>query len=262
MTPEEHRAAALALSEAEETGEHIGLLSVTYPDITLRDAYAIQKKAIAAKIIAGDPVIGWKIGATRPAMQRALHTDMPISGVLTRSMQIEHGDTIPTGRFIQPRIEAGIAFVMKAHLGGAHVTRQDVLDATDYVVPALDILDPRVLPSNPGAARTVFDTVADNAETAGIVLGLDQHSPEHLRRAGAIVSANDTVEETGLGACGLGDPVDNVVWLAQRMAVYGNAILAGQIILSGSFVRPVDCKEGTQIHADFGDLGEAAVNFA
>ena len=196
-------------------------------------------------------------------MQMALGIDIPDSGVLTRSMLFETGATIPAGHFIQPRIEAEIAFVMSSDLGGAEVTRDDVLAATDHVAPALEILDTRILRADQatGQPRKVFDTIADNAANAGIVLGKDRHPPENLRWVGAIVSVGDTVEETGLGAGVLGDPVESVVWLARRMAVYGDRIKAGQIILSGSFIRPVECPPGTRIHADFGNFGRVDLTF-
>ena len=264
MTPEQHRAAATALIEAERTGRQTGLLSVAHPDIDMDDAYAIQAQVVAAKVAAVDPVIGWKIGLTSRAMQQALNIDIPDSGVLTRSMQFATGATIPADRFIQPRIEAEIAFVMGADIGGADVTRDDVLAATDYVGPSLEILDTRILRADPatGQARKVFDTIADNAANAGIVLGAERHTAENLRWVGAIVSVNGTVEETGLGAGVLNDPVQSVVWLARRMALYGNRIKAGQVILSGSFIRPIECPPGTQIHADFGDFGSVSLDFA
>lgn len=264
MKIEDHKAAARALFDAERTGTQIGLLSVAHPDITMDDAYAIQGEVVAAKVAAGDPVIGWKIGLTSRAMQMALNIDIPDSGVLTRSMLFENGASVPAGRFIQPRIEAEIAFRMKEDIGGADVTRDQVLAATDYVSPALEILDTRVLRADPvtGQARKVFDTIADNAANAGIVVGDDLHDPENLRWVGAIVSRNATVEETGLGAGVLNDPVESVVWLARRMALYGNTIKAGQVILSGSFIRPIECPPGTDIHADFGSFGRVDLSFS
>lgn len=264
MRAEDHQAGAQALIKAEQTGKQIGLLSVAHPDITMDDAYAIQREVVAAKIAVGDPVIGWKIGLTSRAMQMALNIDIPDSGVLTRSMQFKNGATIPAGRFIQPRIEAEIAFVMKSDIGGEHVTCDDVLAATDYVAPALEILDTRILRADPdtGQPRKVFDTIADNAANAGIVIGAERHPPENLRWTGAIVTRNGTVEETGLGAGVLNDPVESVVWLARRMALYGNTIKAGQVILSGSFIRPIECPSGTKIHADFGSFGRVDLKFS
>ncbi|MEL7125537.1 MAG: 2-oxo-hept-4-ene-1,7-dioate hydratase [Pseudomonadota bacterium] len=263
MKAEDHANAAAQLVRAEEARSQIGLLSVTYPDITMDDAYAIQKQVVAAKVAKGDPVIGWKIGLTSRAMQMALNIDIPDSGVLTRSMMFDTGATIPVGHFIAPRIEAEIAFVMRSDLGGADVTRADVLAATDYVAPALEILDTRILRRDPdtGQARKVFDTIADNAANAGIVMGTERHAPDNLPWVGAIVSVGDTVEETGLGAGVLGDPVQSVVWLARRMALYGDRIKAGQVILSGSFIRPIECPPGTVIHADFGSFGRVDLSF-
>ncbi|WP_299152465.1 2-oxo-hept-4-ene-1,7-dioate hydratase [uncultured Tateyamaria sp.] len=264
MRPEEHASAARALIDAERMRTQTGLLSLAYPGITMDDAYAIQAQVVAAKVAAGDPVTGWKIGLTSRAMQQALNIDIPDSGVLTRSMHFETGAIIPAGHFIQPRVEAEIAFIMGADLGGADITRDDVLKATDYVAPALEILDTRILRTDPatGHARKVFDTIADNAANAGIVMGTARHQPDDLRWVGAIVKAGDTVEETGLGAGVLNDPVESVVWLARRMAIYGDTIKAGQVILSGSFIRPIECPSGTNIHADFGNFGAVTVEFA
>ena len=172
---------------------------------------------------------------------------------------------VPKGRFIQPRIEAEIAFVMKSTLAGAEVTRDDVISATDYVAPSLEILDTRVQRMDPetGKPRIIFDTISDNAANAGIVLGAQRHALEavDLRWVGAIVSRDGAVEETGLGAGVLNDPVQSVVWLARRMAQYGQVIEAGQVILSGSFIRPVECPSGSVISADFGDFGSVSVSF-
>lgn len=266
LSPGEVAQAAADLLEAEATGRQIGLLSRRFPGMEMRDAYAIQSALMRAKLEAGRRVIGWKIGLTSRAMQAALGIDIPDSGVLFDDMAFEDGTTVPEGRFIQPRIEAEIAFVMKAPLGGDGVTRGDVLAATDYVAPSLEILDTRILRADPetGQARNVCDTISDNAANAGVVLGGQRHAPEavDLRWVGAIVKRDGVVEETGLGAGVLDDPVESVVWLARRMAQYGQRIEAGQIILSGSFIRPVECPPGTQIAADFGAFGAVSLSFA
>lgn len=266
MTPAEHDAAALSLIEAEDTGEQIGLLSLIYPDMNMDDAYAVQKAICRTRLRQGRSIIGWKIGLTSRAMQMALGIETPDSGILLDNMAFENGTTVPPGRFIQPRIEAEIAFVTKAPLAGENVRREDVIAATDYVAPALEILDTRILRNDPNTSkpRSVLDTISDNAANAGIVLGPNKHplSEIDLRWAGAIVNRNDAVEETGLGAGVLNDPIESVVWLARRMAQYGQRIEAGQVILSGSFIRPVECPSGTSISADFGGFGEVAVHFA
>lgn len=265
MTPEDHARAARDLLRAEKTGEQIGLLSLRHPEMDMDDAYAIQNAIFRAKLAEGRKVIGWKIGLTSKAMQQALNIDIPDSGILFDDMRFDNGATIPRGRFIQPRIEAEIAFVMKSALAGADVTREAVLEATDHVAPSLEILDTRILRKDPqtGKARVIFDTISDNAANAGIILGADRHraTAHDLRWVGAIVSRNSDVEETGLGAGVLNDPVESVVWLARRMAQYGQTIQAGQVILSGSFIRPVECPSGTRIHADFGSFGSVSCTF-
>ena len=266
MTPQDHARAAADLLNAEKTGKQIGLLTRRHPEMGMHDAYEVQKAIYNAKLVEGRRVIGWKIGLTSKAMQYALNIDIPDSGILFDDMAFEHGSTIPNGRFIQPRIEAEIAFVMKDAVGGDGVTRQDVIAATDYVAPSLEILDTRILRVDPetGKTRSVFDTISDNAANAGIVLGPNKHAVDafDLRWVGAITSRNGEVEETGLGAGVLNDPIQSVVWLAQRMAQYGQRIEAGNVILSGSFIRPVECPSGSNIHADFGAFGHVSIAFA
>lgn len=265
MTPEQIHAAAADLYQAERTGRQCGLLSLRHPGMTLDEAYAVQAALVALKRAAGARVIGWKIGLTSRAMQQALTIDTPDSGVLLDDMLFPDGATIPAGQFIQPRIEAEIAFVMKAPLRGAGVTRDDVLAATDYVAPSLEILDTRVQRVDPatGKARIITDTISDNAANAGIVLGQQRHAVDafDLRWVGAIVTRDGVVEETGLGAGVLNDPVTGILWLVHRLARYGQGISAGEILLSGSFIRPVEATPGSRFHADFGDFGEVRLTF-
>lgn len=265
MTPAEIEAAAEALFRAEATGRQIGLLSLRYPAMTLDDAYAVQAALVAKKRAAGGRAIGWKIGLTSRAMQAALNIETPDSGVLLDDMLFEDGATIPPGRFIQPRVEAEIAFVMKAPLRGADITRDDVLAATKHVAPSLEILDTRIMRADPatGKARIITDTVSDNAANAGIVLGTERHAPDafDLRWVGAIVTRDRVVEETGLGAGVLNDPVLGILWLVQRLSRYGMGIAAGDVLLSGSFIRPVEAPPGSRFQADFGPFGRVAVNF-
>lgn len=265
MTPEQHAQAAADLLEAEQTGEQIGLLTLKHPEMGMDDAYAVQQAIYRSKLASGRSVVGWKIGLTSKAMQQALNIDIPDSGILFDDMVFAHGGTIPVGRFIQPRIEAEIAFVMKDAIGSDAVSREDVIQATDYVAPSLEILDTRIQRQDPatGQLRSVFDTIGDNAANAGVVLGEERHPVDafDLRWVGALVSRNGEIEETGLGAGVLNDPVQSVVWLARRMAAYGQKIEAGQVILSGSFIRPVECPSGSDIHADFGEFGSVQIDF-
>ncbi|MCI4665109.1 MAG: 2-oxo-hepta-3-ene-1,7-dioic acid hydratase [Neomegalonema sp.] len=257
-------AAAIALLEAEARREQIGLLSEAHPAITLDDAYAIQKAQMAQKLAAGREIVGWKIGLTSKAMQDALGIDTPDSGVLYDDMLFASGGIVPKGRFIQPRIEAEIAFIMKAPLA-PDATREDVLAATEAVAPALEILDTRIVRKDAatGRVRKIYDTVSDNAANAGIVLGEARFAPDDvdLRWVGAIVQSGDEVVATGLGAGVLNDPTTGLVWLAQRMGAYGQRIEAGQIVLSGSFIAPIECPSGTRINADYGPFGAVSISF-
>ena len=265
MTPAEISAAAAALDEAERTRRQIGLLSLAHPTMTIDDAYAVQAEWVEKKLAAGRTIIGRKIGLTSKAMQQALNIDTPDSGILFDDMLFEDGATIPAGRFIQPRIEAEIAFIMKADIKGPNVTVAEVLAATDVVQPSLEILDTRVLRVDPQTrkARTIVDTIADNAANAGIVLGGDKLRPDEvdMRWIGAIVTRNGEVEETGLGAGVLDDPAAGIVWLANRLAEYGDWIRAGEIVLSGSFIRAIEAPPGSDIVADFGPYGTVRCRF-
>lgn len=261
MTPDQITAAGNSLYSAETARIQRALLSAEFPDATMDDAYAIQSAFVARKQAAGRKTIGWKIGLTSRAMQQQLNIETPDSGVLLDDMAFANGATVPANRFIAPRIEAEIAFVMKAPLSGA-VTRDQVLAATDYVTPALEILDTRIVRANAGKTRTIIDTISDNAANAGILWGSAKHPPNvDLRWVGAIVSRDGVVEETGLGAGVLNDPLTGIVWLAARMAQYGQRIEPGQIILSGSFIRAIECPSGCRIAADFGTFGSLTCQF-
>ena len=265
MTPSEISQAAQDLYQAEKTQKQIGLLTIANPEMHMDNAYAVQKALVALKVADGRSVTGWKIGLTSKAMQAALNIDIPDSGILLDDMHFEDESTVPKGRFIQPRIEAEIAFVMKVGLDGA-ATREDVLSATDYVCPSLEILDTRVLRADPktGQTRKIFDTISDNAANAGVVLGAERHNSNSvdLRWAGAICSRNGEVEETGLGAGVLNDPVMGIVWLSKRLQAYGQVIREGDVVLSGSFIRPIEARPGDRFHADFGLFGNVSIDFA
>ena len=259
-------AAAATLDAAERSRIQTGLISLLHPQATMDDAYAIQSAWVKQKLNAGRKVIGWKIGLTSKAMQSALNITTPDSGVLLDDMLFQDGASIPAGRFIQPRVEAEIAFIMKADLRGPNIDVAAVLAATEFVVPSLEILDTRILRFDPVTkkARNIVDTISDNAANAGIVLGQQRFNPRDIdmRWMGAIVSRNGEVEETGLGAGVLNDPALGIAWLANRLAQYGDHISRGQIVLSGSFIRPIETMNGASIIADFGVYGTVVCNFA
>jgi 2-oxo-hept-3-ene-1,7-dioate hydratase len=266
LSKDDIRIAAERLDQAEKTRQQIRQISLDHPDITIDDSYAIQKAWIAMKVAQGRLVKGHKIGLTSKAMQSALNIDEPDSGVLLDDMFFADGGLVPSDRFIATRVEAELAFVMKHRLGGPECTIFDVLNATDFVVPALEILDTRVERVDPQtkATRKIFDTIADNAANAGIVLGGRPLRPldADLRWIGALCYRNGQLEETGLAAGVLNHPATSVAWLANKIAAHDLALEAGQVVLAGSFIRPIETRKGDTIQADYGPYGTVSCYFA
>jgi 2-oxo-hept-3-ene-1,7-dioate hydratase len=265
LTSSEIRAAAERLHQAEKTKVQIRQLSLDHPAIDIADAYAIQKAWIELKVGEGRIVRGHKIGLTSKAMQSQLAINEPDSGLLLDDMFFDDGGIVPTDRFIATRIEAELAFVIKHRLAGPHCTIFDVLNATDFVVPALEILDTRVQRVDPDtkATRKIFDTIADNAANAGIVLGGRPIRPldADLRWIGALAYKNGQLEETGLAAGVLNHPATAVAWLANKIAPQGLALEPGEVVLAGSFIRAIECRKGDTIQADYGAYGTVSCYF-
>ncbi len=265
MTEDQVASAGETLFLAERDRTQTRLISAAHPGMDMDDAYAVQAAFVRHKLAAGGTIRGWKIGLTSKAMQYALNIDIPDSGILFEDMFFDNGGTVPGDRFIEPRIEAEIAFVMNRDLAGSEVTPDDVIAATAHVAPALEILDTRIYRADPetGAQRSVLDTISDNAANAGIVLGDRTHRIDDadLRWVGAIVARNDEVEETGLGAGVLNDPVLSMAWLVHRLAHYGEGLRAGDVVLSGSFVRPIEARHGDRFVADYGPFGTVRIDF-
>lgn len=250
--------AATMLMEAERAAVPVTQLSRTWPDITIDDAYAISSEVARRKIQAGAKLIGHKIGLTSKAMQRSSKIDEPDYGHLFDYMLIENGAKIEHARFCVPRVEMELTFILKHELKGPGVGLVDVLRATEYVVPSIEIIDARV--QNP---RTIFDTVADNGAGAGIVLGGRPVAPDavDLRWVAGALYRNGEIEETGV-ACGvLGHPALGIAWLANKVGRFGTSLKPGHMMLSGSFVTPVWAQHGDTLQADFGPLGSVAVRF-
>ncbi|QCI66391.1 2-oxo-hept-4-ene-1,7-dioate hydratase [Phreatobacter stygius] len=260
------KSAASSLDEAERSRSQIRQLSQQYPDITVADAYAIQAAWVDKKINDGRSVIGHKIGLTSKAMQAALAIDEPDSGFLLDDMLFADGGEVPTERFIATRIEVELAFVMKTRLAGPNCSLFDVMNATDYVVPSLEILDTRIERIDPAtkATRKIADTIADNAANAGIVVGGRPFRPNDvdLRWVSAILTRNAAVEETGVAAGVLNHPAHGVAWLVRKLHQNQGCLEPGQIVLSGSFVRPVEARKGDTFQADFGPFGTVGCHFA
>jgi 2-oxo-hept-3-ene-1,7-dioate hydratase len=266
LSREEIRSCAERLDRAERTRTQIRQLSLEYPGITIEDAYAIQKEWVEIKVAAGRIVKGHKIGLTSKAMQSALNIDEPDSGILLDDMFFADGGLVPSDRFIATRIEAELAFIMAKRLTGPDCTMFDVLNATDFVVPALEILDTRIerVDAATKSTRKIFDTIADNAANAGIVLGGRPLRPldADLRWIGALCFRNGQLEESGLAAGVLNHPATGVAWLANKIASHGLALEPGQVVLAGSFIRPIETRKGDTIQADYGPCGSVSCYFA
>lgn len=257
--------AVAMLHRAETNHEQVRALTLSHPDMDMEDAYAVQKGWVDRKLSEGREVIGYKIGLTSRAMQMAMKIDTPDYGVLLDNMAFANGCTIRAADFCDPRLEVEFAFVMKKPLFGEDVTLEQVLDATDYVVPAIELIAARSFRVDPetGYTRTVFDTIADNAANAGIITGDITAKPDEidLRWAGAMLYLNGEIEETGLAAGVMDHPGHGIRWVCKRFAPHGIGLEPGQIILSGSFTRPVIVKAGDHVRADYGPLGEINISF-
>ena len=256
---------ALQLDQAEQTGQQMRQFSLQYPEMSMEDAYAIQKAWVAHKIAAGRKMVGHKIGLTSRAMQESYNISEPDYGVLLDDMLFQEGTDLPMSRFIVPRVEVELAFILAKPLSGPNCTIFDVLNATDYVVPAVEIIDARLHNVDPatGITRKVFDTISDNAANAGIVLGGRPIKPDalDLRRIPAILYRNGIIEESGVSAAVLNHPANGVAWLANKLHPHGITLQPGQIILGGSFTRPVAAQAGDTFHIDYDQLGSISFRF-
>lgn len=265
LSTAEHQTLARELNDAERQRKPLRQFSRQHPGMSIDDSYAIQRAWMDIKRGEGRTVIGHKIGLTSRAMQLASQITEPDYGTLLDDMLMYDGTTIEAARFLVPRLEVEFAFILCKPLQGPDVTVFDVLNATDFVVPALELIDARIeqFDRETKAPRKVLDTIADNAANAAIVLGNRPVRPDavDLRWAGAMLLNNGVVEESGLGAAVLGHPAHGVAWLAKKLAVHGEGLQAGEIVLGGSFTRPVPCAAGDVFHADYGPLGSIAVRF-
>ena len=250
---------AAQLLEAETTHVGIDPITVVDPEITVDEAYYIQLENIKKKVNEGQKIVGKKIGLTSVAVQNLLGVDEPDYGHLLDSMVVENGGTIDTKDMLQPKIEGEIAFVLKKDLKGPNVTAVDVLQATDYVLPALEIVDSRVQDWK----IKLQDTVADNASSGYYVLGGKPTKVEDidLELLGMVLSQNGEMVNTGVGAAALGSPATCVAWLANRLADYDITLKAGEVILSGALSGMVVANPGDSFTARFAHLGQVSVNF-
>jgi 2-oxo-hept-3-ene-1,7-dioate hydratase len=234
--------------------------------MTIDDGYAIQRAWVALEKADGRTVRGRKIGLTSRAMQQASQITEPDYAPLMDDMFFDAGGDIPVERFIAPRVEVELAFILERPVRGPAVTLFDVLRATEYVTPAVEIIDARIeqFDRETRAPRKVFDTISDFAANAGIVLGGRPVRPDavDLRWVGAMLFKNGVMEETGLAAGVLNHPATGVAWLANKIAPHDEQLEAGDVVLAGSFTRPTPAQRGDTIHVDYGALGSVAFRFA
>lgn len=247
------------LAEAETTRTMVPRLTTRYPEMTIEDSYAIQNEWRRRGEAAGRRLVGRKIGLTSKVMQVATGITEPDYGAIFDDMVYENGSVIEHAQYTGVRIEVELAFVLKEDLVGPHVTLYDVLRATEYVVPALEILSSRIEMEG----RTIVDTISDNAAMGAMVVGGRPVSVDEvdLRWVSALLYRNETIEESGVAAAVLNHPASGVVWLANKLAQHGDSLKAGEIVLAGSFTRPMWVYPGDTVHADYRELGSITCRF-
>ena len=259
-------ALARELHDAQKRRIQVRHFSMRHPRMTVEDGYSIQRAWVALKLAEGRVIKGRKIGLTSRAMQQSSQISEPDYAPLLDDMFFEAGGDIPIDRFIAPRVEVELAFVLARPLRGPGVTLADVLAATEVVTPAVEIIDARIeqFDRETKAPRKVFDTIADFAANAGIVTGGRPVRPHDvdLRWVGAMLYKNGVIEETGLAAAVLNHPGNGVAWLANKIAPYDEQLNAGDVVLGGSFTRPATAGRGDVFHVDYGPLGAIAFRFA
>ena len=265
LSPEITKALARELYDARKSRTQLRHFSTRFPGMSIDDGYAIQREWVQLEIADGRTIKGRKIGLTSRAMQLSSMIDEPDYAPLMDDMFFTQGSDIPFQRFIAPRIEVELAFILGKPLKGPGVTLFDVLAATEYVTPAVEIIDSRIeqFDRETKVMRKVFDTISDFAANAGIVLGGRPVKPTEvdLRWVGALLYKNGVIEETGLAAGVLNHPATGVAWLANKIAPYDEQLNAGDVVLAGSFTRPTTAKAGDNFHIDYGPLGSVAFRF-
>ncbi|RNE56504.1 2-oxo-hept-4-ene-1,7-dioate hydratase [Cryobacterium tepidiphilum] len=247
------------LAGAERDRTTVPLLTMRYPGMTVEDSYAVQNEWRRRGTAAGRRPVGRKIGLTSKVMQAATGITEPDYGAIFADMVFENGAIIEHGRFSNVRVEVELAFVLREAIDGPDATVFDVLRATEYVVPALEILSSRIEMTG----RTIVDTISDNAAMGGMVYGGNPTPPGavDLRWVSALLYRNEAIEESGVAAAVLNHPAAGVAWLANKLAQHGDRLEAGEIVLAGSFTRPMWVEKGDTVLADYGPMGTVSCRF-
>ena len=255
LDPETIEEAAARLDRARLSRTPTSRLTDGLPDLTEADAYAIARRGLAMRDAAGERVVGAKLGFTSAAMQRALGVDSPNYGWLTDSTIISDG-RVSLGELIHPKAEPEIAFVLGADLEGATVSAHDVLSATAYVMPIIEVVDSRFV----GFRFRALDNTADNSSAGRVVLGSRATEPDFdLSAVGVVVTVNGELFQTSSGAAALGHPAAGVAWLVRRLAESGRGLEAGHLIISGGLTGPIELGPGTEVFVEIDRLGSASM---
>jgi 2-keto-4-pentenoate hydratase len=256
--------AAELLWAAERDLAPIGPLTEAFPGIDVVDAYEIQLANIRRRLAAGARVRGHKVGLSSPVMQQMMGVDEPDYGHLLESMVLDQDVPIPAARYCYPRIEVEIGYVLGSALPGAGCTEADVLAATEYIVPSLELIDSRIA----NWQIKLPDTIADNASSAGVILGAARRTPAELAADGvdlanidAVLYSGDTEVARGNTSAVLGNPTWCVAWLARKVASFGVRLEAGHLIIPGSCTRAIDATPGARFRAEFAGLGTVTADF-
>jgi len=250
---------AADLAQAERSREPIAPLTVGHPDIDVVDAYEIQLINIRQRVAEGARVVGHKVGLSSKAMQQMMGVDEPDYGHLLDEMQVFEDTPVKAGRYLYPRVEVEVGFILAADLPGAGCTEDDVLAATEALVPSIELIDTRITDWK----IALCDTIADNASSAGFVLGSARVSPADVdvKAIDATLTRNGDVVAEGRSDAVLGNPVTAVAWLARKVESFGVRLKKGDIVLPGSCTRAIDVHAGDKFVADFAGLGAVRLSF-
>ncbi|WP_109506175.1 2-keto-4-pentenoate hydratase [Nocardioides speluncae] len=259
LSDDVRREVADTLAEAERTRSPVPPLRETYPNLDVVDAYEIQLINIRRRLAAGATVLGHKVGLSSKAMQDMMGVDEPDYGHLLSDMALAEDTPVSAGRYCMPRVEVEVAFVLGATLPGAECTEADVLAATEYIAPSIELIDSRIDNWN----IKIGDTIADNASSAGFVLGQDRVKPADIDLRGIEARLHRGGEEVAAGRSDavLGDPVVAVAWLARKVAGFGVSLVAGHVIMPGSVHRAIDVHPGDDFEAVLDGLGSVRLSF-
>lgn len=259
LSEETITAIADEIVRAGETRIPVPRLTARYPEMTVDDAYRVQNLWRQRSEANGRTLVGRKIGLTSRAMQMATGITEPDYGIIFDDMVKDSGATFKWEEFTGARVEMELAFKLKKDIEGPNANIFDVLEATEYVIPALEILDAHVEMEN----RTIVDTISDNAAMGAMVIGGNPVKPDaiDLRWVSGLLYKNQSIEETGVAAGVLNHPAAGVYWLANKIAPHGDKLKAGEIILAGSFTRPMWVYQNDTVFADYGPLGTVTCHF-